>query len=96
VCGLNSSDFPHDIFIVGRQTTDTRQVGDGLVELAPLDQVSRGFVLHEGEEENQTGEDDVKRRGNKLFSVNTWKESVVTNIHTQRLCVVSPRLSSQP
>ena len=66
VHALDRGDLVGDVVVVGGQTAEVREVVDGLVELAALDEVAGGFVLEEREEEDDAGEHDLQACGNEL------------------------------
>ena len=67
--GLNGGDLTNDILVVSWQVSDAGEGGNSLVDLATLDQVTGGFVLEEGEAEDQPGKDDMKTGRNLLLAV---------------------------
>ena len=68
VHALDRGDLVGDVVVVGggAETAEVREVVDGLVELAALDEVAGGFVLEEREEEDDAGEHDLQACGNEL------------------------------
>lgn len=69
------------------------EVGDGLFQLAALDEISGRLVLQEREDEDQASKDDVETRGDQLLTVSCALEIIHRpNFLTHLLCVVSPML----
>lgn len=59
---FDTVDFCCNVLIIGREASNSGEVGNSVIDLAFLDKKSRRFVVEPGQDEDDTSKHDVNRR----------------------------------